>query len=95
MVVFHQVFHKIVYFQLILCAFLFHLNEDTVLCSTLYHESQQGLQSNASIKHLAEKPAEAIIDSTGKHKRDFLSYPFKISNVFRLLSILILDLSSI
>ena len=69
MVVFHQVFHKIVYFQLILCAFLFHLNEDTVLCSTLYHESQQGLQSNASIKHLAEKPTEAIIDSTGKQTR--------------------------
>ena len=66
MVVFHQVFHKIVYFQLILCAFLFHLNEDTVLCSTLYHESQQGLQSNTSIKHLLEKGTDALIDSTGK-----------------------------
>ena len=66
MVVFHQVFHKIVYFQLILCAFLFHLNEDTVLCSTLYHESPQGLQSNASIKHLSEKATDALIDSTGK-----------------------------
>ena len=62
----HQIFHKIVYFQLILCAFLFHLNEDTVLCSTLYHESPQGLQSNASMKHLSEKANDAIIDSTGK-----------------------------
>ena len=62
----HQIFHKIVSFQLILCAFLFHLNEDTVLCSTLYHESPQGLQSNASMKHLSEKATDAIIDSTGK-----------------------------
>ena len=67
----HQIFHKIVYFQLILCAFLFHLNEDTVLCSTLYHESPQGLQSNASIKHLSEKATDAIIDSTGKKTAKF------------------------
>ena len=67
MVVFHQVFHKIVYFQLILCAFLFHLNEDTVLCSTLYHENPQGIQSNASVKHYSDKVTEFISDSTGKH----------------------------
>ena len=72
MVVFHRVFHKIVYFQLIFCAFLFHLNEDTVLCSTLYHENPREIPSNASVKHHSDNFSDVISDSTGKHVAQFL-----------------------
>ena len=65
MVALYQSFHKIVYFQLILCAFLFRLNEDTVLCSTYYNESPPDSR-NVTAEYTPSTLRELNIESTGK-----------------------------
>ena len=68
MVVLYHRFHKIVYFQLIICAFLFRLNEDTVLCSTYYNESPPDSQ-NSTAEYIPSTLSELAIESTGKKTR--------------------------
>ena len=68
MVALYQSFHKIVYFQLILCAFLFRLNEDTVLCSTYYNESPSD-SHNATAEYIPSTLDQLTIESTGKTTR--------------------------